>query len=387
MGTPQNPMVVTAVLRLGGRLAPEALHRLVESRALTLPRLCARVVEPRLGAPRWEPLPSLRAEQLVSYRRSPGGERALADCVADIAAEPLDPARPPWHLWSIDDPLGTTLVARVHHVIADGVALLGVLFALSDEGAGQPSVLPGASRVPSMLDAPFVRRPKTEHPRAFAGRLGGHKRFAWTGPLPLSPLRQTAHALSAHVNDVLLADIAGALRELLLRRGEVPHGPVSALVPIALPLENAAGNHFVSAFVPLPVHLDHPVARVMAARDAMRVARTPARLGFGRLLVAGTAVTSAVGGRLGRLVERVGVLAASRGVSLVASDLVGPPVELHFGGLPITSILFASPAPGSVPIAVSAFGYAGHVRITVATDDAVIPDPWELIPPLEASAS
>jgi len=388
MGTRHNPMVVTAVLRLGGRLDLDALHTLVATRALGLPRMRARIVVPWLGTPRWEEPTALRPEMFVTQLpplASNSDERALADLVAEIAATPLDFTRPPWHLWSIDDASGaTTIVARIHHAIADGVSLLGVLFALSDEGAGVVPITPSSSRiVASGFGDLFSHTPKTRRPRALSRPLGGHKRFAWSRAFPLTELRQRAHAFSAHVNDVLLASIGGALREFLLRRGESPDAPLRALVPIALPHADSVGNQFVSAFVPIPVHLEHPVARLMAARDAMRAARTKAGLGLGRMLVWGTSLTTAVGGRLGGFLERAGVLAASRGVSLVASDLAGPPIPLHFGSVPITSILFASPVPGTVPIAFSAFGYAGSLRITVSVDDTVVGDPWELVSGLE----
>lgn len=386
MSTARNPMVVTAILRLRGRLPLEELRALVTERAFALPRLRARVEVPRLGAPHWVEQNDLRAEDHAVARAPVQDERALARSIDAIVAEPLPAARPLWRLSAIDEPEGTTIVAQIHHALADGNALLGVLFALSDEGAGfQPP--PTAPLRASFSASSWLHRlasaRKTARPAPLARPLGGHKRLAWTGPLPLRALRDRAHAAEARVNDVLLASIAGAVREHLLVRSARPTAPLLALVPIALPHAGGAGNHFTSAFVPLPVHLDDPSARLASAREAMRVARARAGVGLGRVLLLGTSLTSAIGGRIGGFLERAGVLVASRGVTLVASDLVGPPSELHLGGRPIRSVLFASPVPGSVPIAISAFGYAGHVGVTVAVDDAVVGDPWELCEQLE----
>lgn len=383
MGTKHNPMVVTAVLRLRERLSHQALLSLVAERSLSLPRMRARIVVPRLGSPYWLEPDRLRAEDFVSPFGTADDDRVLATRLAEVAALPLDPVRPPWHLWTIEEPAGTTVVARIHHAIADGVSLLSVLFAMSDEGAGtQPVFAHGKAPKPT---APLhlVRAPRTERPAPLDRPLGGHKRFAWSRAMPLAALRERAHLFHAHVNDVLLAAIAGELRAFLARRDALPRAPLMSLVPMALPHDGGAGNQFVSAFVPLPVHLEHPVARLLAARDAMRTARAHIGTGLGRILVAGTSLTSSLGGRLGGLLERTGVRIASRGVSLVASDLPGPPIELHLGGAAIDSILFASPVPGSVPIAISAFGYKGAVRVMVATDDAIVADPWELVSGIE----
>ena len=49
---------------------------------------------------------------------------------------------------------------------------------------------------------------------------------------------------------------------------------------------------------------------------------------------------------------------------------------MSIGGRRITSVVFASPTCGSLALSVSAFSYAGELRVAVATDTAVMPDPW-----------
>jgi hypothetical protein len=62
----------------------------------------------------------------------------------------------------------------------------------------------------------------------------------------------------------------------------------------------------------------------------------------------------------------------------VASNVVGPETPMHIGGRRITSVVFASPSCGSLALSVSAFSYAGELRVTIATDTAVMRDPWPL---------
>ena len=66
----------------------------------------------------------------------PAGKRELYDLVSDLASTPLDPARPLWQFHLVDRYAGgSAWIARIHHCYADGIALVKVLLAMTDEGA------------------------------------------------------------------------------------------------------------------------------------------------------------------------------------------------------------------------------------------------------------
>ena len=53
--------------------------------------------------------------------------------MADLASTPLDPLHPLWQFHIVEDyEGGAAVVARIHHAIADGMALMGVLLSLTD---------------------------------------------------------------------------------------------------------------------------------------------------------------------------------------------------------------------------------------------------------------
>lgn len=146
-----------------------------------------------------------------------------------------------------------------------------------------------------------------------------------------------------------------------------------ALVPVALPhAQGALGNRFASLFVPLPIDVAGEVDRVLAARDGMREARAASGVELGRSLV-GAAFA------LRQHVGRIGVRLLSRRATLVLSNLAGPPAALHVGGRRIESIVFAAPTSGSLALSASAFSYEGQLRVTIATDTAVVADPWSVV--------
>ena len=396
MDTPQNPMIVTALLRLDGPLDFATFTERVEAAARARDRLRARIVTPRVPflRPRWrEEREASIAHHVDHVRLAPGsGDEQLAEVLSRIASEPLDRDRPLWRMWLVDGEGGRSAIAvRIHHAIADGVALLGVLYGFSDEGVGaapaepEPAApAPPAARRSSrdlvrgaVAIARLLARP-ADAPAALSGRPAGRKALAWSAPFDVASIRSAAHRAGAHLNDVILGALAGALRVLVAQGGAPPRSAVHALVPVALPHEvGAMGNRYASLFVRLPVDVGGAIERVTAARDAMHEARATAGLQLGRSLV-GAAFA------LREHAERIGVRLLSRKASLVVSNLAGPTEPtLHVAGRRITSIVFASPMPGSVALSASVFSYGGELRVTIAVDTAVLPDPWPLVRLLE----
>lgn len=377
MSRPENPMVVTAVLPLDGTLAESALRDILRERLLVHDRFRARIDLPRLpwNPPRWREDPGFDLDRHVARVALPPGssDALLAFAVSELASSPLPINHPPWRVWIVDGAgPGSVLVVRVHHAIADGVALLGVLFSLSDEGAGSLPPVADPAPVPTRASLPsassLLRGVGTlaglvlqgaDHGIARGGELGPRKLVAWSKPADLEAVRQAAHAADAHINELVLAALAGALRRCFRAP---PTRAVHALVPVAL--AHAAGdlgNRYASVFVELPVHVADPVARLGLVRDAARRARDSAGLSLGRALVDAL-------GALGGIAHHAGVRLLSRRASLVASNVPGPTAALHVGGCAITALRFAAPSPGAIPLSASVASYAGKLALTVLAD-------------------
>ncbi len=243
----------------------------------------------------------------------------LAALVSRLLSTPLDMHHSPWqfHVVSLPAAAGgratSALVARLHHCIADGIALASVLLSLTDDDpswtdrgaadragpdprrpgmrtrltAGSRDLAPVAGVDPlaprslrQALEAVRVRLAGPEHrrrpaagdprPAHPAGRPARH-RTRWRP----GPGRWTSGSSSgwrrlsdATVNDVLLAVTAGALRRHLAAHGDVPHD-LRVFVPVDLrprgePVPATLGNRFGIVFVKLPLSVADPVARVRA---------------------------------------------------------------------------------------------------------------------------
>lgn len=202
------------------------------------------------------------------------------------------------------------------------------------------------------------------------------KRAAWSEPIPLERVRALGRATGGTINDVLMAAVAGALRRYLAGRGDRLDGvALRAVVPVNLRAAREAptlGNKFGLVFLRLPVGEADPLARAAATRDSMdAIKRSPeAVVVFGLLRAFGRTTTAL-------LVTAVTVLA--RRASAVVTNVPGPRGRLRFAGSTIDGVMFWVPQSGRLGLGVSVLSYAGEVRVGVATDERLVPDPGALV--------
>jgi hypothetical protein len=87
---------------------------------------------------------------------APGGKHELQKFVAEMASTPLNPARPRWEFNLVEIADGNSaLVVRIHHAIADGIALIGVTNALTDaqiDAAPEDRLSEAPRLAPALID-------------------------------------------------------------------------------------------------------------------------------------------------------------------------------------------------------------------------------------------
>jgi len=268
----------TSLLDPDGRVRIEAVREQLGPRLHLVPRFRQLLYRPRLGLgwPLWVDAPrfDLTSHVRVHPVAAPGGQAQLLAACQDLARRRLDPARPLWELWLLpglpDRRVGAFL--RLHHVLADGAAALAAFGALLDQAPGAPPAAPpwtpAPIPTPGELLADNLRRRRQELGRGCSGLAHPDRTLrraraalpAWREvltehPAPSTSLnhpvgtdrrlaiirgrldfsKQIAHAHHATVNDVLLAAVAGGLRQLLTGRGEDVAGLVQrTMVTISL---------------------------------------------------------------------------------------------------------------------------------------------------------
>ncbi|GAA3394928.1 wax ester/triacylglycerol synthase domain-containing protein [Cryptosporangium minutisporangium] len=418
---PGVPMHMTAVATLDGdtlvdadgHLRMGAIRRTIEHGLAAAPRLRQVLHSPGVlaGPPLWIDRDGfdIRLHVREAALPAPGDEQALLDLAARLMVEPFDRSRPLWRMWFVtglpDGRVG--LVVVLHHVVADGLAGIGLVLALLDR--------------PLCPDTDQPRSPDAEHPRIGAHpswwalardhagtTLGGGRRVVTalrpgtlagvrgvvrtlttrsTGPRPaslnrpvgprrhvgvvrldLADAKRVAHAHGGTVNDLILGLAAGGLRALLGERGE----PVDRLVvraSVAVSLRSAgaptdAGNQTGAFLVDLPVgaHAAAERLRQVSVRTSAAKAAQPSE--------GATTFFAAL--------SRVGVArwfsVRQHVVNLVESDLIGPSAPMGLLGAPVRELVPIGSLAGNVPVSVLALSYAGRLVVAVQTDTDAVPD-------------
>jgi WS/DGAT/MGAT family acyltransferase len=319
----------------------------------------------------------------------------------------------------------------LHHCIADGVALVGALLALTD---GQPDapwpVAPaeGASRHsgdaqgdlfwparPAFRAARWLLhesletldRPErvldmarlgaggaavlgqlalrgTEPETPFRGPLGAAKRVAWSAPVPLEDVKAIGRGLGATVNDVLVTAMTGALRRYIQQRhnaegvqGSEDGASVDfhAVIPVNLRppgSEPELKNEFGSVFLALPVGIADPIERLHEIKRRMDDLK-------GSLEAPATFAMLKVLGATHPRIQDVAIKVLETKATAVMSNVMGPKERIYLAGAPLAALICFVPQSGHVGLGVTMFSYAGQVRLGTLTDEGLVPDPETII--------
>lgn len=433
MDRPSNLMQIVGVMLFDGALDYERLQRSIERRMLSFRRF-RQVARQDEGVYYWEDDKDFDLEHHLRRAVLPGGagKAELQRFVADLASTPLNPARPLWELHLVDTALGgQALIMRIHHSIADGIALVGVILSMADESpdliAGEP-LLDLAQEAQEEEDDFFWRmiwRPMSDGVLAsiqissklwekylsllsnpqkaleyariasdiaaeiaklalmpndtstrFKGKPGASKRVAWSEPISLPEVKAVGAVLGCSVNDMLLSAAAGALRAYLVEHGDPVEGvEIRAMVPVNLrrPKDmGKLGNRFGLVALELPVGVENPLARLYATRERMEKLKGSyqAPLTLSLLGALGMAPKFAQ--------EKVLDLLASKATA-VMTNVPGPQQALYLAGAKLREPLFWVPQSGDIGIGVSILSYDNKVQFGLITDKKLVPDPERIV--------
>jgi len=437
MDRPTNLMVINSVELFDRPLDWGRFKQIIQTRLVDCyPRFRQRVVESRLplrGA-RWEDDPDFALEHHLHHLAlpAPGDRATLEELVGDLMSMPLDRNRPLWHTYMVDRfGTGSAVINRMHHCIADGIALARVMLSLTDSspavgiapipverrrmrGGGRVSGLArssdrifataghaGAAALRQSVDVVF----SPSHAASLAGAVardgatalrllltpadaasaikgdpGISRRVAWGEPVSLARVKHIAHAHGATVNDVLMAALSGALRHYLQERGG-PVREIQAMVPFNLrpldqPVPRELGNRFGLVFLPLPVGVSGTYRRLIEVHKRMNEIKR------GRDGAVSYALLSATGLAPEPIERKIVDLFTGKGTAVV-TNVPGPSRTVYLAGVPVRSVLVWAPTSGHIGMSVSLFSYRREVTIGLMVDASLVPDPSGVIAQLE----
>ena len=142
MEQPTNLMMINGVLILDEKLDHAKLLETIEQRFLSFRRFRQKAVDGPRGA-HWVLDEDFDINDHVLRTALPGAadQAELENLVSQLASTPLNPSRPLWQFHVVENYLdGPAVIIRIHHCIADGIALVQVFLSLTDPSrAGRPS--------------------------------------------------------------------------------------------------------------------------------------------------------------------------------------------------------------------------------------------------------
>ncbi len=387
---PSNRMVINAILLVEALDLP-SLHALLRARLLevgggeTYRRLRQSVVR-RGGRPWWsEPAAELDLGAHVFEVDDPAlrTREGLQRHVGTEAARPLPDDRPLWQVQVVQGFEGgrTALYFRIHHCLGDGIALVRLLFQLTDpaaDGADRATRLPRQRRGaqgalarwvalplagPAIVARHFVSR--ADRHDLHGSPLAGEKRVAWSRELDLDAVKRIKDGLDATVNDVLMAAVAGAFARYLAAEGATPVGEIRASVPVNVRpprIPPVLENRFVAVLFRLPAGLGDARERVLEVRRRMQKLKG----GVEPLAMFGAAnlFLKVLPPRWSRhLIDFF-----ANKCTCVLTNVPGPAEPVYLAGRRLVDAMFWVPQRADIGIGISILSYAGRVRVGVIAD-------------------
>jgi diacylglycerol O-acyltransferase / wax synthase len=414
----------------------ERVRRELEQKLDDLPLFTRRAVEVpfNLAPGSWVDDPAFDLDHHVHRIAvpSPGGLAELTELTIVLTDRALDRSRPLWRLWYVEGVEGgrVALILRIHHALIDGmggVEMFARLFATAPEPGASPPAPPAGpavapERVPSGVEllvrsAPelFVgpvralrdlvsvlvasRRGRVAGAGAERGRLSGRAprmlfNRSVTSPdkrlglisLPLDEVKTVKDAFGTTVHDVVLAIVAGSVRDYLLGHDELPGEPLSVLCPMNMRTgaedDPAGGNYFALVWSRLPTHLGDAADRLRAVHADMTVNKRVARA-RGSVVNPAAAITdmppSNVWPVFGALMTKTPFGQVVPPITnLVVSNIAGPPFPLYFAGARLEHIFGRTMLMAGVALFVHCISYDGRLEFGVTALSELVPDPQRI---------
>ncbi len=432
MEDPTNLMMITGVFIFDQPVDFKRLMATLDVRLVQrFRRFRQRVVakRSRFGRPYWEEDPNFELANHIHRVAlpAPGDHTALQAMVSDLMSTALDFSKPLWHFHLIEGYDGrSVLLTRLHHAIADGIALVQVMLSMTDTEPDAPIVKAHPLRKPKGWNPlnPVVRPARSavkltqrmvgtavrtsvnvvrdpeqlvdlarsgtdvglttgrvllmapDPKTVYKGKLVVRKQAAWSDPIPLDEVKLIGRAVGGTVNDVLVSAAAGAMRRYLESRGEpVADLNFRAVIPFNLRKPSPRielGNKFGLVFLSLPIGIADPVDRLRELKqrmDALKDTSEPI-VTFGIL---------ALIGMLPNRLEDVIVEIFGKKGTLVLTNVPGPRQQLYLAGAPIGEIMFWVPQSGRLGLGISILSYNNQVMLGVASDSSLVPDPETIV--------
>ncbi|MCV7107833.1 WS/DGAT/MGAT family O-acyltransferase [Mycolicibacterium chitae] len=431
--TPMYVGSLSILRRPRSGLSYETLLATVEQRLPQVPRYRQKVREITLGLARpvWIDDPDFDITYHIrrSALPSPGNDAQLHDLVARLGSRPLDKTRPLWEMYLVEG-LANNRIAiytKSHQALVNGLSAVEIGHVIADrtqkppvfgEDIWIPAREPGTAELVLGAVGDWFSGPREQLAAvqsAVTGivsssdqlvetgrRLADAARIVARGTAPSSPLntrvsrnrrftvasgsledyRRLRVRYDCDVNDVILAVVAGALRNWLLSRGEPvkPTTTVRAMAPMSvypeLDDDGAAGpgqaiSEVTPFLVDLPVGEGNAVVRLSQIAHATESHPTATSLVDARTIVT---LSGFAPPTLHAMGIRVATSFAARTFNLLITNVPGAQTQMYVAGAKLLETYAVPPLLHNQVLAIGVTSYCGRVYFGINADREAMSD-------------
>ncbi|MBO0679078.1 wax ester/triacylglycerol synthase family O-acyltransferase [Mycolicibacterium sp. S2-37] len=406
----------------------------VAARMVALPELRAKLADSQLNLdhPVWVEDKDLDVTRHIHRigLPAPGGRQELTDVCAHIASIPLDRSKPLWDMWVIEGLDGDAaedggrlaLMLKVHHAAVDGVSAANVLNQLCDtkpdaplpdpvEGPGEGSPLAIAADgllrfatrpwqltrlipVTTAMVVETVKRaasgtamaaPFSAPTTRFNGELTSERTIA-LAQLDLNDVKKVKNRFDVKVNDVVMALCAGALRDFLSDRDELPDKPLIAVVPSSVhgQTDRPGRNQLSGMFCNLHTDIGDPLERLKAlAASNSNAKEHSGSLGPTLLVDLAQSISRGMFSGLLNLMSRT-PMPQTAIHNVVISNVAGPTTRLYTGGAEVKGLYPLGPIFHGSGLNITVMSQGDRLNVGIISCPQLVDDLADLADRFEA---
>ncbi len=432
--SPKSPMHIASLTIVEGSIGFEGFKQNIASKLHNVAKFRQRLVNVplNLGYPYWADDPNFDLDLHIQRIKlpDPSDWETLRELTASIFSRPLDLRRPLWSITFVEGldavsqvPKGSVaIIAKVHHVMIDGmsgVGVMAVLFSLDPNEKPNPdkpikpfnpAPLPNdlillaksgvnflqdplkipkvagrtmfkmlQSRLNNQMQVKSELNSSISTPKTIFNQSISPRRTWGTAILSLSRIKVLKKTMDATVNDVMLAICAGGIRKYLLEKEKLPSQPLIANVPISIRKKGDEGkmnNQISNMLISLATHIEDPIERFEAIQEhTVRGKIKHKALGAKTLSEIADAVPFGLANLAAGVYSRYSLNEYHRPpFNVTISNVPGPQIPLYINGHKVLSIFGLTPVLDGLGLIISIFSYDGQVSITATSDAKTMPD-------------
>lgn len=453
MDSPANLMIINGVMLFDEVIDFEKFTSILQERLVgRFARFRQRIVESPPGAGRlyWEndPYFDIRSHIRHIALPAPGDTKALQRLVGELMSAPLERNKPMWRFYLVENVEGGCAVfGRIHHCIADGIALIQVLLSLTDETAdgeakgssGHQAAIPVANDRDSEGESSFnplspvfkLANIATQTASQIAKAAISQGFQTWDNPTRLIELAQAGGLLTAASAAILTKLLVlptdrksifkgklGALKkvvwsepldlDLVKRIGKGMDATVNDVLVAAVsgalrrylqakgdPVQSGDMRAMVPVNLRNPkegmklgnqfalVYLNLPVSLIRPEERLIAVKRQMDVLKSSPEPMIVYQLLNFIGMLPGAIAEQATTWFSTK-ASAILTNVPGPRQTIYFAGKAMKRILFWVPQSGQIGLGISVMSYAGTVSLGIVVDESLTPDPEQILEAFKA---